>query len=345
MVRFECDYSEGALPQILDLMVKTNMEQTPGYGEDVYCEKARRLIRQECRAPDADVHFVVGGTQANKVVIQSYLRPYEGALSAVSGHINVHETGTIEAGGHKVLPLASDDGKITARQIRQAVEDHGGDYHCVKPGMVYISNPTEFGTMYTKSELESIREACDELDLPLFLDGARMGYGLASPGNDLTLADYARLCDVFYIGATKAGALFGEAIVICNESMKKDFKYNIKQNGALLAKGRLLGLQFLGLFGNDKPFYSACQHAVDLAIKLRDAMSELGIKFMYNSPTNQQFPIMPNSVLRQLEDKYSWNVQEKIDRDNTCVRFCTSWATREEDANNLIADLKKIYNS
>lgn len=342
MVRFECDYGEGALPQILDLMVRTNMEQTPGYGEDVYCEKARRLIRQECRAPDADVHFVVGGTQANKVVIQSYLRPYEGALSAVSGHINVHETGTVEAGGHKVLPLASDDGKITARQIRQAVEDHGGDYHCVKPGMVYISNPTEFGTMYTKSELESIREACDELDLPLFLDGARMGYGLASPGNDLTLADYARLCDAFYIGGTKVGALFGEAIVLCSDRMKKNFKYNIKQNGALLAKGRLLGLQFIGLFDENKLYYKVSQHAIDLAMKLKKAFSDMGVSFLYDSPTNQQFPILPNNVLDKLSEKYSYTVQQKLDSERTCVRFCTSWATREEDVDALIADLKKI---
>lgn len=345
MVRFECDYSEGALPQILDLMVKTNMEQTPGYGEDVFCEKARELIRRECQAPDADVHFVVGGTQANKVVIQSYLKSYQGVLSAVSGHINVHETGTIEAGGHKVLPLPSTDGKITPRQIKKAVEDQNGDYHCVQPAMVYISNPTEYGTMYTKSELEELRKVCDRLKLPLFLDGARMGYGLASPGNDLTLADYARLCDVFYIGATKVGALFGEAIVICNESMKKDFKYNIKQNCALLAKGRLLGIQFIGLFGEEKLYYKAAQHAVDLAIKLKNAMSELGIKFMYDSPTNQQFPLLPNKVLEQLDGKYSYTVQEKIDRDNTCVRFCTSWATKEEGVDALIADLKKIYNN
>lgn len=345
MVRFECDYSEGALPQILDLMVKTNMEQTPGYGEDVFCEKARELIRRECQAPDADVHFVVGGTQANKVVIQSYLKSYQGVLSAVSGHINVHETGTIEAGGHKVLPLPSTDGKITPRQIKKAVEDQNGDYHCVQPAMVYISNPTEYGTMYTKSELEELRKVCDRLKLPLFLDGARMGYGLASPGNDLTLADYARLCDVFYIGATKVGALFGEAIVICNDNMKKDFKYNIKQNCALLAKGRLLGIQFIGLFGEEKLYYKAAQHAVDLAIKLKNAMSELGIKFMYDSPTNQQFPLLPNKVLEQLDGKYSYTVQEKIDRDNTCVRFCTSWATKEEGVDALIADLKKIYNS
>lgn len=342
MIRFECDYGEGALPEILDLMVKTNFEQAPGYSTDIYSDKAKQLIRQACCAPESDVHILVGGTQANKTVIQSILRPYEGVLSAVSGHINVHETGTIEAGGHKVLVLNSDDGKICAAQIEQAIIAQGDDEHCVKPGMVYISNPTEWGTTYSKAELEEISAMCKKYSLPLFLDGARLGYGLAAPGNDLFLPDYARLCDVFYIGGTKVGALFGEAVVISNPDLKKDFRYNIKQNGGLLAKGRLLGLQFIGLFDEKQLYFKVSDHAVKLAMKLRKGFEEAGCAFRYDSPSNQQFPIVPNALLKKLDEKYTYNFQEKYDETSSVVRFCTSWATREEDVEALLADLKAM---
>ena len=243
MLRFECDYGEGAAPAVLDLMQRTNFDQTPGYGEDAYCAKAAAQIRLLCDAPDAAVHFFVGATQANLTVIAAALRPWQGVLCADTGHIHVHETGSIEATGHKCLALPSKAGKITARQIRKAVEEHRANAsheHEVQPGMVYLSNPTEVGTLYTKEELTAISAACYELGLYLFVDGARMAYGLTSPANDLTLQDYAALCDVFYLGGTKCGALFGEAVVITNDELKGDFRYCIKQHGGMLAKGRLL---------------------------------------------------------------------------------------------------------
>jgi len=342
MIRFECDYTEGALPQILDLLVKTNMEQTIGYGDDAYCEQARELIRQACGAPDADVYFLVGGTQTNKTVIQSYLKSYQGVLSAVGGHINTHETGTIEAGGHKVLPLESDDGKIRAWQVEKAMQTHNYNHHEVQPAMVYISNPTEFGTIYTKEELQQLREVCDKWNLPLFLDGARLGYGLYAPGNDIAMEDYAKYCDVFYIGGTKVGALFGEAVVICNEAMKRDFKYSIKQNGGLLAKGRLLGIQFLGLFGEEKLYYKVSQEAIRLAMKLKAAFTELGWEFAYDSPTNQQFIKMPNELLAKISEKYAVSDQGEIDENHRLVRICTSWATKEENVDAFIADIREM---
>ncbi|MBR5521415.1 MAG: aminotransferase class I/II-fold pyridoxal phosphate-dependent enzyme [Oscillospiraceae bacterium] len=345
MIRFECDYAEGALPEILEALVKTNFDQTPGYSTDIYCEKAREYIRQECCAPDADVHFLVGGTQVNKTVIQSILRAHQGALCASTGHINVHESGTIEAGGHKVLTVPSDDGKITAQQVKEYLHGHFTDptmEHTVQPGIVYVSNPTENGTLYTKTELEAIRAVCDEYDIPLFLDGARMGYGLAAPDNDLTLADYARICNVFYIGATKVGALFGEAVVINDNRLKKDFRYHIKQNGGLLAKGRLLGVQFMTLFDERKLYHKVSQHAIGLAMKIRAGFEEAGCKFRYDSMTNQQFPVLETSLMEKLAEKYAFSFWEKYDENHTVVRFCTSWATKEENVDALIADLKEL---
>lgn len=241
MLRFECDYGEGAAPAVLELLQKTNFDQTPGYGEDEYCAKAAAQIKRLCDAPDADVHFFVGATQANLTVIAAALKPWQGVLCADSGHIHVHETGSIEATGHKCLALPGKNGKITARQIRKAVEEHRANAsheHEVQPGMVYISNPTEVGTLYNKEELTDISAACYELGLYLFVDGARMAYGLTSPANDLSLQDYAALCDVFYLGGTKCGALFGEAVVITNDDLKPDFRYCLKQHGGMLAKGR-----------------------------------------------------------------------------------------------------------
>lgn len=346
MIRFECDYAEGALPEILDLLIKTNMDQTPGYSVDVYCDRARQLIKEECNAPDADVHFMVGGTQVNKTVIQSVLRAHQGAVAASTGHINTHESGTIEAGGHKVLTIPSDDGKITAQQVKDLLVAHFTDptmEHTVQPGIVYISNPTENGTMYNKAELQALRAVCDEYDIPLFLDGARMGYGLAAPDNDMTLADYARICNVFYIGATKVGALFGEAIVISDDKLKKDFRYHIKQNGGLLAKGRLLGIQFLGLFDERKLYYKVSQHAISQAMRIKKAFEDAGCKFRYDSPTNQQFPILPNDVMDKLGEKYAFSFWEKVDENHTCVRFCTSWATDESNVDKLIEDIKAVF--
>lgn len=343
-IRFECDYAEGAHPKILELLTKTNLEQTPGYGMDIYCDKARALIREACKAPGADVHFLVGGTQANTTVIASILRPHQGVVSAVSGHINCHETGAIESTGHKVIALPSADGKLTAQQVEECVQAHWSDEnheHVVQPGMVYISNPTENGTLYSKAELSAISEVCKKAGLPLFLDGARLGYGLAAVGNDLELSDYAQLCDVFYIGGTKVGALFGEAVVITAEQLKKDFRYFIKQRGGMLAKGRLLGLQFLSLF-EDGLYMEVSHHAIKLAMKIKDAFTKNGYPFLFDSFTNQQFPILPDSQLAELQKKYAVSFWEKADEGHTAVRFCTSWATNEADVDQLIRDLEAL---
>ncbi|MZQ75776.1 MAG: aminotransferase class I/II-fold pyridoxal phosphate-dependent enzyme [Peptoclostridium sp.] len=344
MIRFECDYAEGAHPKILEKMVETNFEQTPGYGVDEYCESARNRIKQLCGNDKIDVHFLVGGTQTNMTVIASMLRPHQGVISANTGHVNVHETGAIEATGHKVLTVASADGKITAGQVRKVYEAHWNDVtheHMVQPGMVYISHPTENGTTYTKAELEALSKVCSECQLPLFMDGARLGYGLEADGSDLTLKDIAKLTDIFYIGGTKVGALFGEAVVISNDSLKKDFRYLIKQRGGMLAKGRLLGIQFDVLF-NDNLYFEVSKHAVKLAMLIRNAFNEKGYKFLYDSHTNQQFPIIPNDKLEILSQKYSYSFWERIDEKHTAVRFCTSWATREEDVKLLIADIESL---
>ena len=323
MLRFECDYGEGAAPAVLDLMQRTNFDQTPGYGEDAYCAKAAAQIRLLCDAPDADVHFFVGATQANLTVIAAALRPWQGVLCADTGHIHVHETGSIEATGHKCLALPSKAGKITARQIRKAVEEHRANAsheHEVQPGMVYLSNPTEVGTLYTKEELTAISAACYELGLYLFVDGARMAYGLTSPANDLTLQDYAALCDVFYLGGTKCGALFGEAVVITNDELKGDFRYCIKQHGGMLAKGRLLGEQFLA----------------------RASFEEKGCGLLHDSQTNQQFFVLPDAWYEKLAEGYAMTHMGKPDKHHTAVRICTSWATKDEAVEQLLADVKAL---
>ena len=309
MIRFENDYAEGAHKRILKRLVETNEEQTPGYGMDEHCEKARAYIRKACDAENADIHFLVGGTQTNTTIIASILRPHQGAVSAITGHIAAHETGAIEATGHKVLTLPSDDGKIRAEQVKELYDAHWNDAtheHMVQPGLVYISNPTENGTTYSKSELEELSKVCRECGLPLFMDGARLGYGLVSKDSDLSLADIARLCDVFYIGGTKIGALFGEAVVIINDDLKKDFRYMIKQKGGLLAKGRLLGIQFETLF-EDGLYYEISNHAVEMAMMIREAFVEKGFSLRYDSKTNQQFPILPNDVINELSKKYSFS--------------------------------------
>ena len=339
MIQFQCDYSEGAHPRILERMMQTNFEQTVGYGEDHYCEMARVLVQKACGRPDADVHFLVGGTQANATVISSVLRPHQGVLCVRSGHINVHETGAIEHSGHKVLALEGTDGLLSADSVRAAMEDHlaeDGPEHTVQPGMVYISFSTEVGTVYTLSQLKELSAVCREYGLPLFIDGARMGYGLASDGCNVTLNDIADLADVFYIGGTKQGALFGEAVVIVNESLKKDFRYFIKQNGGMLAKGRLLGIQFMTLF-EDGLYFELSGHAVAQAMRIRDAFASKGYRFLVESPTNQQFPILPNSEMERLSADFKFSVWQKIDEGRTAVRFCTSWATKAETVDALLA--------
>lgn len=338
MYQFQCDYNEGAHPRIIERLAETNFEQTVGYGEDHYCESAREAVRKAIGREDADVHFLVGGTQANATVISSILRPYQGVLCASTGHINVHETGAIEHSGHKVLAMPAENGLLSAGQIREAMEVHmaeDGPEHMVQPGMVYISFSSEVGTVYSLDQLKSISAVCREYGLPLFIDGARMGYGLASEGCDVTLSDIASLADVFYLGGTKQGALFGEAVVIVNDSLKKDFRYNIKQNGGMLAKGRLLGIQFLTLF-EDGLYFQLSEHAVGLAMKIRDAFKAKGYKFLVDSPSNQQFPIVDNATLERLSSDFLYSVWQKIDEDHTAVRFCTSWATRPEAVDALV---------
>ena len=282
-----------------------------------------------------------GGTQTNTTVISHILRPYQGVLTAGSGHINVHETGAIESTGHKVLSIASADGKLTATQIEEAVLAHqheDGPEHMVQPGMVYISFPTEVGTVYTLAELESISTICRKYSLPLFIDGARLGYGLCSPDSDITLPKLATLTDVFYIGGTKVGALFGEAVVISNDALKRDFRYSIKRHGGMLAKGRLLGIQFAQLF-TDNLYMQIAQHAIDQAMRIKSALQAKGIKFLIDSPTNQQFPIFNDAQYEELSKKYLFSFWQRIDEEHTAVRICTSWATKSENVDCLIEDI------
>lgn len=344
MIRFNCDYSEGAHPVILEKLAQTNLEQTPGYGQDPYCHQAAELIKELCQAPQADVHFLCGGTQTNLTVIAAMLRPYQGVIAADSGHINVHEAGAIEATGHRILTVPEENGKITAQQIAHVCQAHWQDDNpefAPQPKLVYISFPTEYGTLYSKKELSDIRRVCDEHNLYLFMDGARLGYGLAAQENDLTLSDIAACCDVFYIGGTKLGALIGEAVVIVNPKLQKDFRYFMKQKGAILAKGRLLGIQFLGLLENNL-YFKLAQHANQMAAQICQACLEAGWKMWYASPTNQQFPIVPNDALKELEQEYAFAHFKQLDRGHTAIRICTSWATRPEDVQQLIADIKRV---
>jgi threonine aldolase len=321
----------------------TNMEQTIGYGEDEYCKKAAEAIRRICHDQDAAVHFLVGGTQTNATVIAAALRPYQGVIAAATGHICVHESGAIEATGHKVIALPTTDGKLSAEQIRDYVDWHRQDEsyeHIVMPGMVYISNPTELGTIYSKKELQEISHVCRDREIYLYLDGARLGYGLGCRENDLDLPTIHALCDVFYIGGTKVGTLFGEAVVIRHEAIKKDFRFLIKQRGGMLAKGRLLGIQFLTLF-EDGLYFEMGRHGAVLAEELKDAITRLKIPFFIDSPTNQQFIILPDSVCKKLREKYDYEYQQRVDKSHSAIRFCTSWATKAEEIKALINDLEQ----
>lgn len=338
MYSFRNDYSEGAHPRVLQALTDTNWEQTVGYGMDPRCQSAAALIRDLCKAPNADIHFLVGGTQANLVVIDAFLQSYEAVIAAHTGHVNVHETGAIEATGHKVCTAYAPDGKLTPALVESVVNAHSSE-HMVLPRMVYVSDSTEIGTIYTKAELTALRRCCDEHGLYLFLDGARLGSALTSPDNNLTLADIAALTDVFYIGGTKNGVLFGEALVLSNKAPKAHFRWHMKQRGAVLAKGRLLGVQFQAIL-EDGLYFDIARHANEMAFRLRDGVAALGYPFPVPSPTNQQFPVLPNAVIRQLEAKgYQFEAQESVDADHTCVRFVTSWATPESAIDSFLKDL------
>lgn len=342
MLYFNCDYMEGAHPAILKRLAETNTEQTLGYGSDPYCEAAKEKIRKECNCPEAGIFFLVGGTQTNATVIKALLNPVEGVIAAGTGHINVHEAGAIESSGHKVLPLPQKEGKLAAGDLEQYMETFLKDEsntHMVQPGMVYISHPTEYGTLYTKEELEQLSHVCQTYGLPLYLDGARLGYGLMAEGTDVTMETIAQCCDAFYIGGTKVGALFGEAVVFPRQTPRSFFTL-MKQQGAVLAKGRLLGIQFDTLF-TDGLYYEISKHAIDLAMELKGILVEAGMPLFLDSPTNQQFVVLDRACRKALEGKVSYEVWQELPEGAAAVRFATSWATRKEDLEELARILKE----
>ncbi len=333
MVSFENDYIAGAHPKILERLTETNLEPLSGYGTDFYCERAREKIRQACGYPQAEVEFLVGGTQTNAVVISTMLRDHEGVIAPRTGHISTHEAGAIEFTGHKVLEIPCTQGKIQPDQLEKYLSDFYGDdnhEHMVFPGMVYISYPTEYGTLYTKEELAAISKICRSYEIPLFLDGARLGYGLMSSGCGLTLEDIARLTDVFYIGGTKVGALCGEAVVFTKKNKPRHFMTSIKKRGALLAKGRLLGIQFDALF-SDNLYFEISRHAILMAEELKSVFREQGLTFYLETPTNQQFILMENRDMEKLKEQVGFSFWEKYDNDRTIVRFVSSWSTTRDD--------------
>lgn len=341
---FASDYMEGAHPAIMQKLMETNLEKTVGYGLDPYTESAKEKIRTACNAPDAEVFLLVGGTQTNATVIDALLKSYQGVVAAETGHIATHESGAIEFGGHKVLTLPQKDGKISAAQIEKMVKDFYDDAnyeHMVMPGMVYISQPTEYGTLYSKEELTDISKVCRENHLPLYVDGARLAYALASPENDVTLADLAQLCDVFYIGGTKCGALFGEAVVIPQKGLIPHFFTIIKQHGALLAKGRIAGIQFDELF-TDGLYERIGKPAIDAAEQIKEALKKLGYKLYLDTPTNQIFCIVSNKVMEKIAQDVEFGFWEKYDETHSVIRFATSWATTMEDTQRLIQLLDDI---
>ncbi len=338
MYRFNCDYLEGAHPEIMKRLLETNLEQTVGYGMDDYCTSAKEKIKKACKCETAKVYFMVGGTQTNYTVLDSILRNYEGVLSADTGHISVHEAGAIEYSGHKVLTVPATDGKINADSARDYMKAFYADatwQHMVTPGAIYISHPSEYGTLYSKAELKALREVCDEYGMKLFLDGARLGYALASCNTDVTLSDIAEYCDVFYIGGTKAGALFGEAVVFTREGLGDRFFTETKQHGAMLAKGRLLGIQFDTLFTDDL-YIKIADHADRLAMKIKNALLEKNYKLYLDSYTNQQFFIIPNEKLSELGSEAVLDNWGAYDEHSSIVRITTSWATTEEMADYLL---------
>ncbi len=334
------DYSEGAHPRILSALSKANSTQEMGYGEDSFCAEAARLLRAKLDNDRAQVHFVSGGTQANLIALASILRPFESVIAATTAHINVHEAGAVEATGHKIHNVPRLDGKLTPSAIQEVVSAHT-DEHMVKPRVVFLSQATELGTIYTKTELEAISKACRIIGLFLYLDGARLGPALASSAADMTLSDIAQLTDLFYIGGTKNGVLLGEAIVIVNPALQENFRYHLKQRGALLAKGRILGVQFSELF-RDNLFIELAQHANNMAQILSSGIEACGYALLVKTLTNQIFPILPNSIIEELKKKYGFYVWSKVDDNYSCIRLVTSWATPGNAVNEFLADLKVL---
>ena len=338
MLSFANDYQEGAHEKILQRLIETNLEPVSGYGTDPYCERAKEKIRTACECPEADVWFLTGGTQTNQVVIDAMLAPYEGVVAAETAHVAAHEAGAIEYSGHKVLTIPQHEGKIYAEELETFLRrfwDDGNHEHMVFPGMVYISHPTEYGTLYTKNELENLSAICEAYEIPLYMDGARLGYGLMSSNTDVTLSVIARCCDAFYIGGTKVGALCGEAVVFPKNNTPKHFLTRIKQHGALLAKGRLLGVQFDTLFTDDLYFILG-RHAIDMAEHLKVGLLDKGISFYLESPTNQQFLLLTDEQAERLKHEVSYSFWEKPDEDHTVIRLATSWATTKEQVDELI---------
>ena len=338
MYSFKDDYSEGAHPRILNALIESNLEQMGGYGEDDYTREAIKLIKQRIKRNDIYIHLFSGGTQTNLTVISAFLRPHEAVIAANTAHVLVHETGAIEATGHKVISCEVTDGKLRTDHIKSVLEGHT-DEHMVKPKLVYISNPTEIGSIYTKHELEQLSLFCKGNNLFLYLDGARLGSALCSEENDIELSDLPTWVDAFYIGGTKNGALMGEALVICKESLNDDFRFHIKQNGGLLAKGRVLGIQFQELF-KDNLFFDLAKHANAMAGLLKNEISREGYSFLTHSPSNQIFPILPNRLIARLQEKYSFYVWAKIDAEHSAIRIVTSWATKEDAVSAFIEDIK-----
>ena len=339
MLSFECDYTEGAHERILQRLAEANREHLSGYGSDRYCESAKEKIRRECQCPQAEISFLVGGTQTNAVVIDAMLKSYEGVVAVKTGHVNVHEAGAIEYTGHKVMEIPQHEGKMDAGELEAYLESFWSDVdyeHMVFPGMVYISHPTEYGTLYSKKELEELSGVCRKYKIPLYMDGARLGYGLMSKETDVTLPMIAEYCDVFYIGGTKVGALCGEAVVFTKNNMPAHFLTIVKQHGALLAKRWILGLQFDTLF-TDGMYYEISRHAIEMAELLKKGFEEKGYPFFIKSPTNQQFIVLENQQMEKIKKEVTSSQWEKIDKTHTVVRFATSWATAEEDVKKLIA--------
>lgn len=346
MLSFACDYAEGAHEKILQRLMETNREHLAGYGSDHYCESAKEKIRKACECPQAEISFLVGGTQTNAVVIDAMLRPYEGVVCAQTGHINAHESGAIEYTGHKVMGIPQHEGKICAGELEEYLKSFWEDEnfeHMVFPGMVYISHPTEYGTLYSKQELTEISNICRKYKISLYMDGARLGYGLMSRETDVTLPEIAELCDVFYIGGTKVGALCGEAVVFTKKNMPPHFLTIVKQHGALLAKRRLLGIQFDTLF-TDNLYFNISAHAIEMAELLKQGFRERGYRFFLNSPTNQQFIVLDNRKMEILKKSVNFSYWEKVDEDHAVVRFATSWATTKEDIEALMQLLDGIRN-
>jgi len=340
MISFLNDYSEGAHPRIYDMLVKSGLEQNEAYGLDEHSEKAKKYIKRELKREDVDIHFIPGGTQTNLLAISSFLRPHQCVIAAATGHINVHETGAIEATGHKVVVCKAPNGKLTPELIMEALEYHT-DEHMVMPKLVYISNTTELGTVYTKAELTALRDLCKRKNLLLYMDGARLGSALTSKYNDMTLADMAELTDVFYIGGTKNGALLGEALVICRDDLKEDFRYLIKQRGAMLAKGFVIGIQFEALF-QDKLYFELADHANKMAEIIADAIADCGYDFYAPPCSNQLFPILPDEKIERLVKDFSFSRQARIDEAHSAIRLVTSWATSKENVQKLVEAFKKL---